>query len=844
MSVELDNIIQLIKNAKLPGENTAVRVGTSLEFLNSEKANKSESFTKSQTLDLINQVKALMVTGSNFIGSIKPTSTIPTGDVWGFAQAGTYPNANGIVIPSGSFGIISRIGNTWDSVIIEADINSIENIEKTNTSGLVDTYTIYMSNGTTFEFEVINGENLTDWSAKTYPEKSSVIYDDSIYRVKDGQTALANDIPGASDKWVVIGGKDEKLNRVLKSFLKGEIVDIIPYDSSTAIKGTLKADGTIVNSGSDANNKILNVDLNDASLVEITAHPFQSSLSEYAMFVGLKSDGSKMVLLPAQPDSSVLKSFSIDVQDYVSGQICYNYSNEEDKFLVKVSISSDMPEEDSVKNFIEEKTDPVESVLKYFLENAGGNPVYENQINYESGYVENGNIINNPEYRTYIIDNTDKKLVSLRLTGARINSTNPSNAYVSGLDSNGNMVTILTANSGGLIVDNNFILDYDFSLYETIMITMYMTGQIVPKVEAYFGQTNSEDSVKNYIDSFTINNPKSKLDLYALGLRENKSASENTAIFNSAFQQGKAEKRNLKIPAGIYNLNNVLVRGGVGFEGEDKNTILRSVGSSVFNYTASEAQSYIEANQLGVNEYSNQGVEIGGFILSGNGVGQKGMILNNMAYSKFERLYMTGFTDTCLDMKGVLLCNFYDVQFTKSVNGVKNGRSENGLFWANLVNFENCKWRYLTGIALDWDRGAGLHLVGCDLSAIGTSGNINTGVIKLRNMSIETPEHGLGGIDISMFNCWSEQLFGGFYLDMQNCAGRSLLNIVNIKCTNLAGAGQTVGINNDGAKVRLTNGNMLGFGTTVKTLNGGVTKVSDFEIASHTETNGGQFLIV
>lgn len=160
MSVELDNIIQLIKNAKLPGENTAVRVGTSLELLNSEKANKSESFTKSQTLDLINQVKALAATGTEFVGTIMPDTPpvdIPDGDIWAFAQAGTYANAGGVTIPSGSLGILTRIGNVWSATIVEVDVNSIEDIEKTNTVGLVDTYTITMTNGSTFDFEVRNG---------------------------------------------------------------------------------------------------------------------------------------------------------------------------------------------------------------------------------------------------------------------------------------------------------------------------------------------------------------------------------------------------------------------------------------------------------------------------------------------------------------------------------------------------------------------------------------------------------------------------------------------------------------------------------------------------------------
>ena len=35
--------------------------------------------------------------------------------------------------------------------------NGIDRIEKTSTSGVIDTYTIYFTNGTTFNYEIVNG---------------------------------------------------------------------------------------------------------------------------------------------------------------------------------------------------------------------------------------------------------------------------------------------------------------------------------------------------------------------------------------------------------------------------------------------------------------------------------------------------------------------------------------------------------------------------------------------------------------------------------------------------------------------------------------------------------------
>lgn len=41
--------------------------------------------------------------------------------------------------------------------MVESQVNSIIDVEKTSTFGAIDTYTIYLTNGNTFEYNVING---------------------------------------------------------------------------------------------------------------------------------------------------------------------------------------------------------------------------------------------------------------------------------------------------------------------------------------------------------------------------------------------------------------------------------------------------------------------------------------------------------------------------------------------------------------------------------------------------------------------------------------------------------------------------------------------------------------
>lgn len=52
---------------------------------------------------------------------------------------------------------VEMIGDNMPQNITETKINSIINVEKTKSFNGVDTYTIYLTNGNTFEYNVING---------------------------------------------------------------------------------------------------------------------------------------------------------------------------------------------------------------------------------------------------------------------------------------------------------------------------------------------------------------------------------------------------------------------------------------------------------------------------------------------------------------------------------------------------------------------------------------------------------------------------------------------------------------------------------------------------------------
>lgn len=107
--MEIDGIdIELIK-IKQPGELAEAVPEPSGKFFYFDGAGVLKKASMAEIYSL--------VSGSQFLGTITPSSTIPAGgNVWGFAGEGTYPNAGNITVAAGKFAILSRVGTTWSKV--------------------------------------------------------------------------------------------------------------------------------------------------------------------------------------------------------------------------------------------------------------------------------------------------------------------------------------------------------------------------------------------------------------------------------------------------------------------------------------------------------------------------------------------------------------------------------------------------------------------------------------------------------------------------------------------------------------------------------------------------------
>lgn len=148
------------------------------------------------TLDVTNgvAVKTLSPTSSGKnIGSITPSTTFPaTGNIWGFANAGTYPNAGGLVVADGNLGVLSRVAGVWSVLEVPVEVeNKINNWTGATLSG---------------GQRLHNGQM---WTAK--------------------ENTLEDDEPGVSDKW------EPEIDKISQQYFNDQKDLLIDYASGKPV---------------------------------------------------------------------------------------------------------------------------------------------------------------------------------------------------------------------------------------------------------------------------------------------------------------------------------------------------------------------------------------------------------------------------------------------------------------------------------------------------------------------------------------------------------------------------------------------------------------------------------
>lgn len=220
-----------------------------------------------------------------------------------------------------------------------------------------------------------------------------------------------------------------------------------------------------------------------------------------------------------------------------------------------------------------------------------------------------------------------------------------------------------------------------------------------------------------------------------------------TAITNAILVVRTAGGGDVIIPAGNYGVTSVASvwtsSVTVNIRGEGKfATILRKTGATTTPVLDLSAASLVES-------YSS----ISDLRVIGNAKAHDGIRATLLARFDVSRVRI----DTCdvaVDSVGSLVFSVYDPTFQSNNTGYKCRKS--GTVRANLVQFFGGQISANTSFGMDIGDASGVHLYGTDLSGNGTSANLATGAIFVRN----TVDDESGVAYMSLNGCWLEDNLG------------------------------------------------------------------------------------
>lgn len=751
--------------------------------------NVRESFAKVD--DKINDVEKKVV--SNILGTISPTDAAPT--VKGSYKptiAGTYTNLGGLVAKEGYDTLFYFNGTTWSKSEVA------------------------MPKGA-------DGKTIEDWSAKTFTAGSNVFYNGKIYaNIAD---ALSTDVPGLASVWVEkVGGGDESVNAALNSYVNEKLYNgKTNISAATGTRGNLQNDNTIIDEDR-INITVLNIPTNGKAKVYLKMKKVLNALyNSRTAVLGVTSAGVKTVLLnsnPATTGENVVKEYEFDVSSFATVSICFDSREKFSGWFFDTS-SKKPADKDAVKISVDFYKDLLKSFWDVKTNKTANINISTRVIGSMVDYTNT--VIGDPN-RWLLKDIPTEGRTRLFIKFVKSIANDNNKPSIVGVLPNGSSVPLLDSFGAYPPPLKEYLLDV--SLFSKISIVGYNP---ILDFEAFFYDeaiASTPDAVKKYIDdSFGIIQNR-KINLYDLGFRESNTSDQNSAIFNLALSNMDSVYKDIIIPEGKFKVDSIIYRNRANISGQGQNTVLESTKAEpIFKLSVTDGKNRIEYNNLlllGTTAYANQGGCIKDLILSGNSIGTKGFEFNAIAYFRFQRVYMTAFTDVCFEGNGMLLCNFEDVQFTKSPNGLRVNMLSP--YWANLNTFTDCKFRYLTNIGIDYSNGTGVNFIGCDISAVGTTGDLNTGAFKMSGGSTEAGF--VRGCNLSMLNCWGEANTGGFLIKLSNPNGRSRIAACNF-LYNDTGIVTAEPLTIDTSTIKKT-----------ESLSGGKIIVINSQITTHTETGG------
>lgn len=729
---------------------------------------------------------------------LKPTDATPTVEgLYMPTESGTYNNADGLIAQEGYYTLFFFDGTNWTKSETKLPENSVK---------------------------------IPIWSATDFDANAQTIRDNIIYIAPNG--ANASDIPGESDVWISLGAQvspvfnpetttESQGGKQIVDFLiqnnLGQITQETVNSSDFPQGGYTNEAGNVVglagfqfyilNNAQNINKVILNGTTKSTGEAPKT-------------LLGMRTSDSVVEVIFDEANQTLTnKVILIERNKYHN--LYFNIKNGAasitiNRVITDIPIFADPNDFENVQN----KQEEVDKVLNFFLKKTD-TPTDIITSFAQGGYTQNGNTYPLAGY-DFLYEYKADFIYKAELT---MLTREPQYLMPTlyGKLKDGTFETIYDSSNTEL---TDFPVNIDEGRYVYIYANMRNSG--THKIK-FYKRTEILD-LKDYGDKNWGSAKELSSQIMAInhGVSPVNTAEENTRALNSLLAINQSRGVPIYLPAGEILINGTLQYGsrnrlfGASWGGQNtEGTRLKATTSAPM------------INVFAVNPTSDiQDGQIQNIALDGNNIATKCMTIGELvAYFDMERIEFRRPTDVGLETVGALIYTLQRCRFMQVANGVRTRRTSG--VQANLIKFTDVQFILNSGISCDIADGAQVVFNDCDWENVGTAGNANTGAIKVRNMSP------LGeGCDVTINNAWSEYINGGFFLDIANSGGTSVIRDSMLwKLTGDA----SVGVKNNGSKLLIDGSTKINdFTTNILTTNGGETRIGGFaNIGSTSENSGG-----
>lgn len=679
-------------------------------------------------------------------------------------------------------------------------------------------------------------QSIVPFATSTFPLASTPssptqrTYDNAIWQLTPGETATSTDTPGVSSKWVNLGSEvTQTFDSTVKKPQGGkQIYDFLLQNQKES--ETLETWANF-SQNSISQNGISTSYSGYQSLVGLPALNIKKliiSLKTHINSVGVQTVYGKKIDGTFEQIYDSINQTLVDFEINISlNTYKYIYINMQSGTSTVKAVRQNAALKLFAPAETEKSVTKLNTALNYFIQDESSEFVTRNM---EGGFTSNGNVTPLAGYAG-IINLDASGIYKVELTAdTRFSYHGIATMYGQKLDDS--YETIFDMPDQSLV---SYPISIPENTYKKLFFNFKSTSPASPV--KIFKKININDSVLNYINSHSgggggINIPNTYVFAETAGVSESNTGVQNLTIINNLIDTHKTKGATIILPIGNIKIaGTIQLWASVSLVGALRGRDGEMSGGTILTATTSDVMINVQGNTDVTN---NTAQTISDMQLNGANIATKGIYIGEgLAFFTVENMYIHRFTQVCIHTVGALIYIMRNLRVGTAPTGLWLQRTP--AFQCNHIRFDMCQFYGITGVACILNGGGQVVFEQCDWEQNGTTGNANSG-----NMTIDGFSPLGEGIDVTLNNCWSEYINGGFWMKIGTSVG--VTTIRDTMLWRLSGTAAK-GVINNGAKLLITGSTKINdFPVDIETNSNGQSRVDGFaQINTHTENSGGTY---